>query len=115
MKIKESKKEIEKLNHNLEMIEEENKKKEEYLYLKNKNNENIEKMKQLDEEIKTMTMNLSKIKNEYNEDINKLNQIYLSKKDYINKKEIEKEIKEMIEDNENIICYKFCRSIYQSS
>ena len=102
MKIKESKKEIEKLNHNLEMIEEENKKKEEYLYLKNKNNENIEKMKQLDEEIKTMTMNLSKIKNEYNEDINKLNQIYLSKKDYINKKEIEKEIKEMIEDNENI-------------
>jgi hypothetical protein len=52
MKLKESMKEINEMNKNIQILEDENYKKEEYLSVKKKNDENISKLNELDEEIK---------------------------------------------------------------
>lgn len=100
--LEESKKEISDMNDNIKILEYEKTKEEEYLTLKNKNIENRKKLDELDEEIENLMKNLNQIKNNYDEGINKLNEIYISQKENSIFGKIENEIKETTEENEKI-------------
>ena len=101
-KLKESKDEIDKMNQYIDRLKKEIKVKEDYIKIKNNNNVNINKLNEFDNEIKYLIKNLKNMKNENDEIINKLKELYISKKERIIKEKIEKEIKVIIGENDKI-------------
>ena len=101
-KLEESNNEIKEANRNLLLLEEENKREQEYISLKNKNKENLEKLNMLNTEIQNLMLNFEQIKIDYKQDIDKLNNIYNTKKENIMNKTFENELNTIIEENEKI-------------
>ena len=101
-KLDESNNEIKEANRNLLLLEEENKREQEYISLKNKNKENLDKLNMLNTEIQNLMLNFEQIKIDYKQDIDKLNNIYNTKKENIMNKTFENELNTIIEENEKI-------------
>ena len=101
-KLDESNNEIKEAIRNLLLLKEENKREQEYVSLKNKNKENLDKLNILNTEIQNLMLNFEQMKIDYKQDIDKLNNIYNTKKENIMNKTFENELKKIIEENEKI-------------
>ena len=76
MMIEEFEKKLIYINKNIKEVEEENKKKEEYFLIKNKNEENIKELNGLDMEIKSLIEKLNEQNKGNNDEIRKINDLY---------------------------------------
>ena len=90
------------MNHDLEILENENKKKEDYISLKNMNIENINKLNEINEEIKSLNSYYNKFKNDFEEQIKQLNKMYKEKKESIIEELVRKEIAGPMKETEKI-------------
>ena len=76
MMIEEFEKKLIYINRNIKEVEEENKKKEEYFLIKNKNEENIKELNGLDMEIKSLIEKLNEQNKGNYDEIRKINDLY---------------------------------------
>ena len=74
--IEEFEKKLSYINQNIKELQEENKKKEEYFLIKNKNEENIKELNGLDMEIKSLIEKLNEQNKGNNDEIRKINDLY---------------------------------------
>jgi hypothetical protein len=100
--IKEIQDEIENINKNIIDLENKNNNKKQYYFLKHNNYENINKLNELDEEIKNLLLIKEKLLNDYDNGIKKLNKIYNDKKGEIITESIDNETKEIMQENERL-------------
>ena len=77
-------------------------KKKEYYIRKNNNYNNINKLHQLDEEIKNLLLIKEQLEKDYNNEIQNLNKLYNDKKDKILFESIDNETKEIMEENKRM-------------
>ena len=100
--IKEMQNEIEHINKNIIDIENKNSQRSEYYYLKNNNSLNLNKLIELDEEIKNLLLIKEQLLQDYDSGIENLNKIYNDKKGEIITESIDNETKDIIEENERL-------------
>ena len=100
--IKEIQDEIENINKNIIDIENKNNNKKQYYFLKHNNYENINKLNELDEEIKNLLLIKEKLLNDYDNGIKKLNKIYNDKKGEIITESVDNETREIMQENERL-------------
>ena len=100
--IKEMQNEIEHINKNIIDIENKNSQRSEYYHLKNNNSLNLNKLIELDEEIKNLLLIKEQLLQDYDSGIENLNKIYNDKKGEIITESIDNEAKDIIEENERL-------------
>ena len=96
------KNEINNLNKYIIELENKKRKKEEYYTIKNNNYKSINKLNQLNDEIKTLLLNKEQLIKDYDNEIKQLDEFYNDKKQEIFNENIDNETKKLMEENKKL-------------